>query len=291
MVKLIDNLNFNDVEIGDFFNRFALVSKYIGKNEQVEKYYLKAIDIIENDTRDDKELNLALIYTNIAKFYQDIGKFDGSFKFYEKAYKIYENIEFDDISSANFYNNFGTLFITIGELIKAELYLNKALNIKLRILGDKDFLTSVAYNDLAVCYEFQERYDEAEELYTKALEIRELLLEYNHPELAISYGNLGRLYLRKNRYKKSEKSFLKALEIQEEILTVEHISTLTTCNNLAFLYFKIKKYDKAIEYLEKTIFILNKNPQIDYSNSLLKEAYFLLNNILEYILDDFEKSG
>ena len=65
-----------------------------------------------------------------------------------------------------------------------------------------DTLTSV--NNLALLYQAQGRYGEAEPLYRRALEARERVLGPEHPETLTSVNNLALLYRAQGRYGEAE---------------------------------------------------------------------------------------
>jgi tetratricopeptide (TPR) repeat protein len=77
-------------------------------------------------------------------------------------------------------------------------------------------------NNLALVYEDQGRYDEAETLYIKVLEIRRRVLGEGHPNTPDSMNNLGNLYRKQGRYEEAEQLYIKTLEIYRRVLGEEH---------------------------------------------------------------------
>ena len=75
-----------------------------------------------------------------------------------------------------------------------------------------------SYNNLAILYYAQGKYNEAETLYKKALKIREEVLGVNHPDTAFSYSNLAKLYHAQGKYEEAETLYQKALKICEDVL-------------------------------------------------------------------------
>jgi tetratricopeptide (TPR) repeat protein len=55
-------------------------------------------------------------------------------------------------------------------------------------------------NNLALVYEAQAKYTEAEGLYKRALAIREKALGANHPDVARTLHNLGNVYRAQGKY-------------------------------------------------------------------------------------------
>ena len=106
-----------------------------------------------------------------------------------------------------------------------------------------DTLTSV--NNLAVLYQAQGRYGEAEPLYKRALEASERVLGKEHPDTLASVNNLALLYQAQGRYGEAEPLYRRALEASERVLGKEHPDTLTSVNNLAVLYQAQGRYGEA----------------------------------------------
>jgi len=67
--------------------------------------------------------------------------------------------------------------------------------------------------NLALLYQSQGRYSEAEPLYLQAVEIDSRSLPEDHPTLAIDLNNLAALYKSQGRYSEAEPLYLQALEI------------------------------------------------------------------------------
>ncbi len=68
-------------------------------------------------------------------------------------------------------------------------------------------------NNLALLYEIQGRYGEAELLLKKALRLREMVLGREHPDTLSSINGLALLYNSQGRYEKAEPLFKRALQL------------------------------------------------------------------------------
>ena len=73
-----------------------------------------------------------------------------------------------------------------------------------------------ALNNLALLYDDQGRYAEAEPLYKRALAIDEKALGPDHPDVAQSLNNLAALYDDQGRYAEAEPLYKRALAIRRE---------------------------------------------------------------------------
>ncbi len=75
---------------------------------------------------------------------------------------------------------------------------------------------------MALLYEAQGRYAEAEPLYQRSLAIVEKALGPEHPHVATSLNNLARLYRDQGHYAEAEPLYQRSLEIREKALGPEH---------------------------------------------------------------------
>ncbi|WP_445253324.1 tetratricopeptide repeat protein [Nodularia sp. LEGE 04288] len=122
-------------------------------------------------------------------------------------------------------------------------YYSQAINLQTELGLETDLATSL--NNLALLYESQGRYDQAEPLYLQALELRKRLLGDNHPLVASSLNNLALLYNSQGRYDQAEPLYLQALELRKRLLGDNHPDVATSLNNLASLYKSQGRYDQA----------------------------------------------
>ena len=88
--------------------------------------------------------------------------------------------------------------------------------------GGQDPRLASTFNNLAVIYQAEGRYDEAEPLNELALEIREKALGPEHPDVATSLNNLALLYKAQGRYAEAEPLYQRSLAIREKALGPEH---------------------------------------------------------------------
>ena len=138
----------------------------------------------------------------------------------------------------------GQMARTMGEYQQAEEWLEHLLAIWEQE-GEEDEALALALNDLAVVYNSQGRYEEAEPLYKRSLEIWEKALGKEHPHVAATLNNLAELYRTQGRYEEAEPLYKRSLEIWEKALGKEHPHVAAALNNLAALYYKQGRYEEA----------------------------------------------
>jgi tetratricopeptide (TPR) repeat protein len=117
---------------------------------------------------------------------------------------------------------------------------------------------AAALCNLALLYDSQGKYDEAEPLYIRSLAIREKALGPEHPDIAGSLNNLAELYRSLGKYDEAEPFYIRSLAILEKALGPEHPHVATALNNLALLYYSLKKYYKAELLYKRSLAISEK---------------------------------
>ena len=122
-----------------------------------------------------------------------------------------------------------------------------------RVLGEAHPDTLKSRNNLALVYQNQGRYDDAERLYLETLEIKERVLGKDHPHTANTMGNLALMYVNRNRYEEAEPLYLEALGIQRHALGEAHPATLLMMMNVAELYARQGEFGKALPLQEQAL--------------------------------------
>jgi tetratricopeptide (TPR) repeat protein len=107
------------------------------------------------------------------------------------------------------------------------------LAINEKALGPDHPNTATTLNNLALLYNSQGRYAEAEPLYQQALELSRELLGDRHPDVAGSLFNLGALRYNQGRYPEALDLFLEAEDIYLTTLGADHPHTQTLQSWLA----------------------------------------------------------
>jgi tetratricopeptide (TPR) repeat protein len=165
-----------------------------------------------------------------------------------EAWKIRTKISADSRDVAESYNDLGIFFLT-NEVEDVDIFpedlddeertlkcLNKALDIRIRLLGEDhadvgDTLMNRAYFNLQ-----RERHDEAIRDTQKAIALFEKSLGKDHPNVAYAYNVLGQIRQHQGRMLEAVAHFEKAQKIYELTFGPNHFYIGTVLENLADLY-------------------------------------------------------
>jgi tetratricopeptide (TPR) repeat protein len=134
-------------------------------------------------------------------------------------------------------NDTGSVAYQRGDYAEAEKQWGAALKAA-EGFGSEDPRLATSLNNLALLYEAQGKYVEAEPLYKRALAIDEKTLVPEHPDLAASLNNLAALYHAQGRYTEAEPLYKRSLAIYEnyeKVLGPKHPRVVTSLENYAAL--------------------------------------------------------
>jgi len=115
-----------------------------------------------------------------------------------------------------------------------------------------------ALNNLALVYQAQGNYAEAEALDKRTLAIKEHTLGTGHRDVATSLYNLAHVYQLEGKYNEAEKLYKRALAIGEKALGAGHPDVANTVNGLALVYHLRGDYTNAEELYKRAIGILRR---------------------------------
>ena len=133
----------------------------------------------------------------------------------------------------------------MGNGADTKLWGMKAKKAREKILGEEheDSIWSVAM--VALGYELQGMWEEAEKLEVQVMESRKTKLGADHPSTLAIMNNLASTYWNQGRWEEAEKLQVQVMESRKTKLGADHPSTLSSMNNLASTYRRQGWWEKA----------------------------------------------
>ena len=125
-------------------------------------------------------------------------------------------------------------------------------------MGPEHSEVGTSLSNLALLYQNQSRYAEAEPLYKRSLAIREKALGPEHAIVGNSLSNLASLYENQDRYAEAEPLYRRSLAIRQKVLGPEHTDVSNSLNNLAVLYQYQGRYAEAEPLYKRSLAIYEK---------------------------------
>jgi tetratricopeptide (TPR) repeat protein len=147
----------------------------------------------------------------------------------------------DTLRTAASLHNLAELYYDQGDYESARPLHERALQIRVRVLGNKHADTAASLTNLARLLETQGDYDVARPLYERALYIRKKALRKRHPDIATSLINLARLLEAQNADKAARRLYQQVLTIHKESLGSKHADIVYSRERLAAINAEMRK--------------------------------------------------
>lgn len=174
------------------------------------------------------------------------------------AIKIGKELQDQPEVQAALMDTIGRVYRNLGLYETSVPLLERALEIRTRILGNKHVDVASTMNHLATAYKDVGKYDEAESLARKALAMRQQLLGNEHPDVAESASTLGEVLQDGGKFDDAETFYRMALAIRQKHFGEEHEEVANSLNDLALLL-KIKgQFQEAEPLYRKTLAMRRK---------------------------------
>jgi tetratricopeptide (TPR) repeat protein len=205
-------------------------------------FFVKPEDIIRNNAEvaerfKQKDFWLARDYTSVKMITKKESEqtenkkgwsLDKAEKMFLQALTIIElTVGTEHPDYARILNRIGSLYIERVQFLKAEEYLNKALEIRIKKFGPLHSRVAQTYKHLLTLYNLQENLDESRNCAEKALEVLRYIYGEFSTEVAYIYERVGDLLSSSGLRDEAKQYFIKAKDIRVKILGEDHKDTLS----------------------------------------------------------------
>ena len=163
----------------------------------------------------------------------------------------------------------GRTYMELGLYPQAWEQLQRALELRRRVLGPANPHTLKTMRTLGGTASFQGRYPEAETLLSQSLEIERRVLGPEHPDTLSSMSALANVYIGQTKYAQAELLDKQALDIRRRVLGAEHPDTLNSMINLGLLYSSYGKYQEAEAFNSQALEIQRRVLGAEHPNTLI----------------------
>jgi len=234
--------------------------------------FKKADNLLEESepTPEDKT---KLSYSIICEYYELKGYIHLVLKEYSEGIDCFtelipikENKEPPDLRLSRAYNNLALCYYYSGNFFKADTYMNKALQIKEKLLEKHDPSLLTTLVNMGSFSVRSGNPDKGLEYLLRAEEIYLARYGSDYPSLGIVYDNIAGIYSNKGDNQKALLYRKKAIRLLENDKEVSYKSLASSYNNLGSTYINLENYIEAINLLEKALTIRLENSIEDFSN-------------------------
>jgi eukaryotic-like serine/threonine-protein kinase len=148
----------------------------------------------------------------------------------------------------------GSAYSDLGLFAEAQQQMQRALELRRRVLGPEHPDTLSSMYELGDLYAREGKYGPAEALLNQVLEVRRRLRGDRDPDTLAAMGELASLAsMVQGDYARSESMVKRVLDVQRAALGEEHPDTLAMMNNLATAYVNQGKYGQAEDLYKKVL--------------------------------------
>ncbi len=159
----------------------------------------------------------------------------------------------EDERAASLCNELGYHLQAVADYAAARPYLERALDIRERVLGAEHPDTASSLNILGALLYTMGEIAAARPYLERALDIRERVLGAEHPDTASSLNNMGLLLYAMGMLAAARPYYERALDISERVLGAEHPATASSLNNLGYLLKAMGELAAARPYYERAL--------------------------------------
>jgi len=243
------------MDYGHLLSWIAYDYEKLGKNEQAETYYKKALGI-QKKIFGEEHIYTAKAHRNLSRIMKIFGENSEANSHLKIAMKSEKKFSDRDIEAVITSAKLAVFDYKTGNLSDAISEYKFALNIiENTPYGSyrKGAKTASIYHNLALLYLEIGDDSKAMDSIKKALKIRKKVFGDNHQDTAKDYDTLGKIHQNMENYSKAEEYYQKALKIRKKVFGDHHIVTAQSYKSFASLYKDEKKYPESLEYYHKAL--------------------------------------
>ena len=189
-------------------------------------------------------------------------------------------------SLAVLFHGYGTYLHAIGGLNLSRHYLERALRISQKLLGDEHPDTLTSMGNLASTLKAQGDLARAREQMEQVLEIHRRILGDEDPDMLISMANLAQALYAQGDLAGARERQEQVLEIRQRVLGDEHPDTLISMNNLAGTLYAQGDLARACEQMEQVLEIRQRVLGDEHPDTLTS-----MNNLAETLKAQGDLAG
>jgi len=153
----------------------------------------------------------------------------------------------------------GEVHLNLGRFDEAQSLLERSLDMRRRIFGERHTDVAHSMDHLALLYEKTGEYEKAERLNRQALSLRRALHGDEDPDVAESLNRLAGLLMHKGVFEEAEPLYRESLAIRQRLLGDDHSEVAITISDLALLLNRRGQFEEAETHARHALAIHRRN--------------------------------
>lgn len=278
---LISLKSHDSLNIADSYNTIGINHYFEADYDSTTYYYEKSLEIKRKIKTDPYAI--AVSTYNLALVYDDLGQTEKALELYKQAenYLLESNQEKNFLSDV--YVGMALIYFYSGDISKAEVYAEKAMEKGLKSYGEFNPNMTFVYTTYANILEAEKKHDESIALLEKNLKIRISTYGELHRWTCETYYDLANAYVLVKNYDKAERYYKKAIEIGKKINSRQYLANAR--NFLAQLYLDrgihLDESERLLQTSLKTNITIYGN-----KSDLVAENYLQLAKVYKLLEDE-----
>ncbi|KIC73172.1 hypothetical protein DB42_CG00050 [Neochlamydia sp. EPS4] len=254
MNPLIKPFRFDDSNL--IKKQFALDDEALEKIEKIYQIFIPFYQTVQNFLGGHEEsLKLSDLEDNSLQTQGDIAL---RLHLHQKAKDLYSSAIKNNPENSSALHAMGLIYQSQGNLKKASDYIKKALDIDIKLLGEKHPIVAAIYNNLGTIYQDQGNVDKSIIYAQKAFEIDHKFFGEIHITTARDYNNLGTLYHLQGNLDQAAIYTQKAIDIDRKLFGEDVPTVAMQYSNLGQIYKSRGNLEQATIYTQKALSITHK---------------------------------
>jgi tetratricopeptide (TPR) repeat protein len=261
--KLLDDISQSlPKNLNPSFKNLLILNKcWLGIHNMKYQSVFEYLEDLELSYLSDLQRSLVSFYKGQAHY--GLNQYAEALEYFFEALPVFEKSK-EIKYLMPLYNDFGLLYMTVGEYDKSITYYQKAVNLA-EENGNKSS-TPQYYSNLGVSYKELGAYQEALKNYQKGLEMS--IESKDSLQIAQNRMNIGNIYMHLEQYQKAHEYYLSSIEIckKQQIQFGLFLNFINISENAR----KWKKYDLALSAIDSAL-IYSQGLNADYEKMRLLE--------------------
>jgi tetratricopeptide (TPR) repeat protein len=250
-------LGLNNPKLSRSYNNIGVAFETIAMFDSAIVYYNKALELVKTNENDLESVGDLL--NNLGNINRKIGNYDKAISYLNQAIDTYiRTYSNENRVIADTYHNLSMIYIGKNDFFNGEIYLDKAIKYYEQNFKEGHPNIATFYQTKGNFKTIQKKYNIALSYHLKSYDIRLKLLGSEHPHLMLSLNNIAISYKELKEYDKALQAIELAIETGVKKLGAEHIDIAPSYSTKGNIYALLGKYDQAIEWEQKSNFILRK---------------------------------
>lgn len=238
-LRRLDQVGQAHPQLPVLLNNLASLSQEIGRTSDAERYYQRAIRVLEETQGADHPVLLRPL-CNLGSLYIEEGMPGKAERLYRRALRIAALLRVrEDDDPAIAWHGLGMALHAQGRQAEAESCYLHAIDLR-RSQRLREVELAQTLGNLAVLYLSSGRFADALRTQLLVLQSLEDRLAPGHPGLARPLANLGAIYAKMNRLSEAEEVLLRALAIAQQAFGPDH----AVCGGILYNYAQVLRRAK-----------------------------------------------